>query len=146
MIVLADSLKLPCGVAHERDVTVKQFNVILIIANTARRPASPVPDLRMSHFARPHLLIVDELGYLPLERQAGHLLFHPVRRRYEKGGLLLTLLENALNHGAGGVSLVTKTQGHHLLIQVANNGQGLESTTLRRLGRARISNSRPESS
>ncbi len=29
-------------------------------------------------------------GYLPLERQAGHLLFHLVRRRYEKGSLLLT--------------------------------------------------------
>lgn len=48
---------------------------------------------------------------------------------------LLTLLENALNHGAGGVSLVTKIQGHHLLIQVADNGQGLDSATLRRLGR-----------
>ena len=29
-------------------------------------------------FARPHLLIIDELGYLPLEREAGHLLFHRV--------------------------------------------------------------------
>jgi DNA replication protein DnaC len=44
----------------------------------------------LKHFARPHLLVVDELGYLPLERQAGHLLFHLVRRRYEKGSLLLT--------------------------------------------------------
>ena len=41
-------------------------------------------------FARPHLLIVDELGYLPMERQVGHLLFHLVRKRYEKGSLLLT--------------------------------------------------------
>jgi DNA replication protein DnaC len=44
----------------------------------------------LTHFARPHLLIIDELGYLPLARQAGHLLFHLVRRRYEKGSLLLT--------------------------------------------------------
>jgi len=44
----------------------------------------------LAHFGRPHLLIVDELGYLPLERQAGHLLFHLVRRRYEKGSLMLT--------------------------------------------------------
>jgi DNA replication protein DnaC len=33
---------------------------------------------------------VDELGYLPLARQAGHLLFHLVRRRYEKGSLMMT--------------------------------------------------------
>jgi DNA replication protein DnaC len=47
-------------------------------------------DEALSLFARPHLLIVDELGYLPLERQAGHLLFHLIRRRYEKGSLMLT--------------------------------------------------------
>ena len=44
----------------------------------------------LTHFGRPHLLIIDELGYLPLERHAGHLLFHLVRKRYEKGSLLLT--------------------------------------------------------
>lgn len=47
-------------------------------------------DEALTHFGRPHLLIVDELGYLPLERQAGHLLFHLVRKRYEKGSLMLT--------------------------------------------------------
>lgn len=48
---------------------------------------------------------------------------------------LLTLLENALYHGAGNVSLVTKVHGHHLLIQVADEGQGLDAVALRRLGR-----------
>lgn len=47
-------------------------------------------DEALSLFARPHLLIVDELGYLPLERQAGHLVFHLVRKRYERGSLMLT--------------------------------------------------------
>jgi len=47
-------------------------------------------DDALTHFGRPHLLIVDELGFLPLERQAGHLLFHLVRKRYEKGSLMLT--------------------------------------------------------
>ncbi len=41
-------------------------------------------------FSRPHLLILDELGYLPLVRSGGHLLFHLIRRRYEKGSLLIT--------------------------------------------------------
>jgi len=47
-------------------------------------------DEALSIFARPHLLIVDELGYLPLERQAGHLVFHLIRKRYERGSLMLT--------------------------------------------------------
>ncbi|BDU75485.1 IS21-like element helper ATPase IstB [Mesoterricola sediminis] len=41
-------------------------------------------------FARPHVLVVDELGYLPMERRSGHLFFHLVRKRYEKGSLMIT--------------------------------------------------------
>ena len=44
----------------------------------------------LTHFGRPHLLIIDELGYLPLARQDGHLLFHLIRKRYEKGSLVIT--------------------------------------------------------
>ena len=33
---------------------------------------------------------MDELGYLPFERRAAHLLFQLVNRRYEKGSLLIT--------------------------------------------------------
>src|SRR5262249_61785325 len=39
---------------------------------------------------RYHLLVVDEVGYLPLERQAANLLFALVSRRYERGSILLT--------------------------------------------------------
>jgi DNA replication protein DnaC len=35
-------------------------------------------------------LIIDELGYLPFERNAAHLFFQLVSRRYEKGAILLT--------------------------------------------------------
>jgi len=39
-------------------------------------------DEALGHSAQPHLLIVDEHGYLPLERQVGHLLFHLLHPRY----------------------------------------------------------------
>jgi DNA replication protein DnaC len=39
---------------------------------------------------RYHLLIVDEIGYLPLERQAANLLFALVSRRYERGSIIIT--------------------------------------------------------
>jgi hypothetical protein len=41
-------------------------------------------------YAKPKLLVVDELGYLPLEKQTAHLFFQLVSRRYERGSLLLT--------------------------------------------------------
>ena len=35
-------------------------------------------------------LVVDEVGYLPLERQAANLLFALVSRRYERGSIIVT--------------------------------------------------------
>jgi hypothetical protein len=43
--------------------------------------------LRITHA---ELLIVDELGYLPLEPDAAHLFFQLVSRRYERGSTLVT--------------------------------------------------------
>jgi DNA replication protein DnaC len=45
---------------------------------------------RLSHWAKPKLLIVDELGYLPFEPNAAYLFFQLVSRRYERGSLLIT--------------------------------------------------------
>lgn len=44
----------------------------------------------LGFFAKPKLLIIDELGYLPFERRSAHLCFQLVARRYERGSLLIT--------------------------------------------------------
>jgi DNA replication protein DnaC len=45
---------------------------------------------KLTEYSKPRLLIIDELGYLPLERRSAHLFFQLVNRRYEKGSLLVT--------------------------------------------------------
>lgn len=45
---------------------------------------------KLKNLTLPKLLILDELGYLPLERLAGSLLFQLIHRRYERGSLILT--------------------------------------------------------
>lgn len=45
---------------------------------------------KLSFFAKPKLLIVDELGQLPFERRAAHLFFQLVTRRYERSSILIT--------------------------------------------------------
>jgi DNA replication protein DnaC len=45
---------------------------------------------RLAFYAKPKLLIIDELGYLPFEPNAAHLFFQLVTRRYERGSLLIT--------------------------------------------------------
>ena len=47
-------------------------------------------DDRLAFYAKPKLLIVDELGYLPFEAHAAHLFFQLVSRRYERGSILIT--------------------------------------------------------
>lgn len=44
----------------------------------------------LNYFSKPKLLIIDELGYLPLERSAAHLFFQLICRRYERGSTLVT--------------------------------------------------------
>jgi len=44
----------------------------------------------MRFFCGPALLIIDELGYLPLQSQGGAALFEVVQRRYLKGSIILT--------------------------------------------------------
>ena len=45
---------------------------------------------RLRFLARPALLIVDEVGYLPMEPGGANLFFQIVNARYEKGAMILT--------------------------------------------------------
>ena len=45
---------------------------------------------QLGFFAKPKLLIIDELGYLPFEKRSANLFFQLVTRRYERGSMLLT--------------------------------------------------------
>lgn len=45
---------------------------------------------KLSNYQRPQLLIVDELGYLPLEREDANRFFQLVNRRYERGSTVVT--------------------------------------------------------
>jgi DNA replication protein DnaC len=54
---------------------------------------------QLGFFAKPKLLIVDELGYLPLERTTAHLFFQLVAKRYERGSILLTTNQQVTEWG-----------------------------------------------
>lgn len=61
-----------------------------LVAQLAKAQAEGRIAERLVHFAKPKLLIVDELGYLPFETNAAHLFFQLVSRRYERGSMLIT--------------------------------------------------------
>jgi DNA replication protein DnaC len=41
-------------------------------------------------YVRPHLLLLDELGYLPIDKRGADLLFQVVAARYETGSIVLS--------------------------------------------------------
>jgi DNA replication protein DnaC len=45
---------------------------------------------KLKTYTVPRLLIIDEIGYLPIERQGANLFFQLISRRYEKGPMILT--------------------------------------------------------
>jgi DNA replication protein DnaC len=45
---------------------------------------------RLKQYCLPKLLIIDEIGYIPIDRHGAHLFFQLISRRYERGAIILT--------------------------------------------------------
>jgi len=76
--------------AIENGYRVLVVSAAVLVAQLAKAHINGTLEARIAHFAKPQLLIIDELGYLPFEVDAAHLLFQLVSRRYEAGAILLT--------------------------------------------------------
>lgn len=74
----------------QRGYTVLFTTAAALLAQLAKAQHENRLEDRLVHFTKPKLLIIDELGYLPLEPDAAHLMFQLVSRRYEKGSVLVT--------------------------------------------------------
>ena len=76
--------------AIRRGYSVQFTTAMELIANLARAQRQGEMETRLSSYAKLRLLIIDELGYLPLEPQAAHLFFQLISRRYEQGSVLIS--------------------------------------------------------
>ncbi|MGH9894410.1 MAG: IS21-like element helper ATPase IstB [bacterium] len=61
----------------------------LIAALTKAQSENRIEE-KLKLLTQPKLLILDEIGYLPLDRNGANLLFQLVSRRYERGSILIT--------------------------------------------------------
>ena len=83
------------AVALGREAIRLGYSVLFIgatalITSLARAHAEGRLEERLAFYAKPKLLIIDELGYLPFEPNAAHLFYQLVARRYERGSVLVT--------------------------------------------------------
>jgi DNA replication protein DnaC len=61
-----------------------------VIATLGKTSAEGKLDERLKLLTQPQLLIRDEIGYLPIDRQRANLFFQLVTRRYERGSIIIT--------------------------------------------------------
>jgi DNA replication protein DnaC len=61
-----------------------------LIAALTKALAEGRLDEKLKFYTTPRLLIIDEIGYLPIDRTGANLFFQLISRRYERGPMILT--------------------------------------------------------
>ncbi len=61
---------------------------MLSTSSAALKPRANSPAKK--RYQAPQLLILDELGYLPLDKRGAELLFQVISKRYERGSTIIT--------------------------------------------------------
>ena len=93
------------AVALGREAIVRGYSTLFVPATSlvtqlARAHVEGRLEEKLVQFAKPRLLAVDELGYLPFEANVAHLFFQLVSRRYERGSMLVTSNRSVAERGA----------------------------------------------
>jgi DNA replication protein DnaC len=94
-----------------------RFTTAIDIINTLTAAQTTATLKReLKKFVKPSLLIIDELGYLPVTKQGADLLFQVISQRYERGA-----------------TVITTNRAYKLWAEIFNNDSTLTSALLDRL-------------
>jgi DNA replication protein DnaC len=77
-------------VACERGHSVRHTRVVDMINQLTTAQINGLLGKALKHYTRPDLLLLDELGYLPIDKRGADLLFQVIAARYESGSIVLT--------------------------------------------------------
>jgi DNA replication protein DnaC len=76
--------------AAERGHSVRYTRVVDMINHLTTAQMNGLLGKALKSYVRPSLLLLDELGYLPIDKRGADLLFQVVAARYETGSIVLT--------------------------------------------------------
>lgn len=76
--------------AISQGVSVVFFTVADLVDLVAQDVKTDRLEQRLQVLCKPKLLILDEMGYVPLDHRTAQFLFRVVSRRYQKGSIILT--------------------------------------------------------
>jgi DNA replication protein DnaC len=76
--------------AAERGHSVRYTRVVDMINHLTTAQMNGLLGKALKNYVRPNVLLLDELGYLPIDKRGADLLFQVVAARYETGSIVLT--------------------------------------------------------
>jgi DNA replication protein DnaC len=76
--------------AAERGYSVRHTRVVDMINHLTAAQMNGSLGKTLRSYVRPSLLLLDELGYLPIDKREADLLFQVVAARYEVGSIVIT--------------------------------------------------------
>jgi DNA replication protein DnaC len=76
--------------ACQEGYAVRFANAISVINDLAAAQKRGLLKKQLKKYLLPELLVLDELGYLPIDQHGADLLFQVISQRYERGALVLT--------------------------------------------------------
>jgi DNA replication protein DnaC len=77
-------------VACEKGIKVRFTRVIDMINVLTTAQINGTLERKLREYVRPDLLLLDELGYLPIDKRGADLMFQVVAARYETGSIVVT--------------------------------------------------------
>ena len=76
--------------ASEKGISVRFTRVIDMINVLTTAQQNGMLERKLKEYVRPQLLLLDELGYLPIDKRGADLMFQVVASRYETGSIVIS--------------------------------------------------------
>ena len=77
-------------VASQKGISVRFTRVIDMINVLTTAQQNGMLERKLKEYVRPQLLLLDELGYLPIDKRGADLMFQVVAARYETGSIVIS--------------------------------------------------------
>jgi len=76
--------------AAQKRISTYFINCHELLQNLKKAHLENRLETRLKHYAKYKLLIIDEIGYLPINREEGNIFFQLINKRYEKSSTIIT--------------------------------------------------------
>ncbi len=109
--------------ACEKGISVRWTRVIDMINVLTTSQINGTLEKKLKEYTRPELLLLDELGYLPIDKRGADLMFQVVAARYECGSIVITT--NRIFREWGKIFDVDNTLATAIIDRLMHHGQAL---------------------